>query len=105
MLIQYMVAVPYEEQDAEETRLDTLLTRFLKLVKLNENYYTLMEELFGFIFKIVGRYAQVKKWFYMNIEKWEWIIKWFEDNGNPPNPSNQGGHVKFVKVYGPSEER
>jgi hypothetical protein len=48
----------------DSTWLDTLLTRLMELVKLNEDYWVLMDDLFNFIMKIVARYENVRTWFY-----------------------------------------
>ena len=48
------------------SRRATWLSLFIESVKGNAGYYRCMETLFEFIFKIVGRNAAVREWFYSN---------------------------------------
>jgi hypothetical protein len=59
------VATPTDDEG--DIRVEMILNRFMELIKLNEDYWVVMDEMFNFIMKIVVMYPHVRNWFYTHV--------------------------------------
>lgn len=75
------------EHEHFTTRLPAWLTRFLETVKANLGFFKWMETIFEFIFKVVGRNAAVRDWFYSNKNAWQFLVEWAGTNQRAPHPA------------------
>lgn len=74
------------------------LARFIEVVSSNSGYFRWMEAAFEFIFKIVGRNAAVREWFYSNQATWQCLVEWVSQHPNAPHPAQAGSSgVRLLK--------
>ena len=52
----------------------------MQIVKMNVMFFKWMEANFEFIFKLVGRHAHVRDWFYANEKSWSFLGEWLGRN-------------------------
>ena len=57
-----------------------------------------MEAIFDFIFKITGRYPNIREWFFTRKSQWVWLVEWAESVKYPTNPMDP--NVKLNKRRG-----
>lgn len=73
-LLETMLSTNHEAFTAKRA---AWLERLLHVIKKDGlGYYKWMETLYEFIFKIVGRNAWVREWFYSNVNAWKWLRDW-----------------------------
>ena len=75
------------KHEAFTSRRAAWLARFLDIVKSNGRFYKWTEVVYEFIFKIVGRNAFVREWFYSNPDTWNHLVQWVGNNPRAPHPA------------------